>query len=46
MAQEAVGSRPNIVFMLADDMGWSQVWFNNDGSGDLKHVKWGQILFL
>ncbi|MGY8690750.1 MAG: arylsulfatase B, partial [Verrucomicrobiales bacterium] len=26
---------PNIVFMLADDMGWSQVGFNNDGSGDL-----------
>ncbi len=27
-AQEPAGSRPNIVFMLADDMGWAQVGFN------------------
>lgn len=27
-AQEIVGSRPNIVFMMADDMGWAQPGFN------------------
>jgi len=27
-AGEAAGSRPNIVFMLADDMGWAQPGFN------------------
>ena len=27
-AEEAAGSRPNIVFMLADDMGWAQPGFN------------------
>ena len=26
--QEDAGSRPNIVFMLADDMGWAQPGFN------------------
>lgn len=28
-AEEVAGSRPNIVFILADDMGWNQPGFNN-----------------
>ncbi len=32
--EKQAGSRPNIIFMLADDMGWSQLGFNG-GKGDL-----------
>ncbi len=28
VAAEAAGSRPNIVFLLSDDMGWNQPGFN------------------
>jgi hypothetical protein len=33
-ADEAAGSRPDAVFLLADDMGWAQPGFNG-GNGDL-----------
>lgn len=33
-AEEPVGSRPNVVFLLADDMGWAQPGFNG-GNKDL-----------
>ena len=33
-ANQVAGSRPNVVFMLADDMGWAQPGFNG-GSKEL-----------
>lgn len=35
-AQDLAGSRPNIVFILADDMGWAQPGFNGEIPGRLR----------
>ncbi len=37
-AQDAAGSRPNIVFMLADDMGWAQPGFNGGSKELTPHI--------